>query len=170
MKSFNLFLLLCLVGLLISCTPNQPDDDSNDSSVTEHIVEPTKTQMTEKEIGDEKRFDSLMKEKITTVQKETGVKICNCMNDIALYHKLVDAKSQIQFDEIAGKNAFQDVLAIQNCHNKIMPDAIKEMDRAKGAIYAFKSRNYLQKKCMNNNIQLWFYMAEYISTHRPNVN
>jgi len=178
MKFKNIFLLLFVMSLISSsCTTPKPDgqnpktqvDESKPKNVTDNDQKKPAV-LNRRQIVDSvmmKRYEAAKTEKPTTEQKATGTKICDCMNEIEIFSKVVKAKSQEDFNELAGDDKYKEVLALQNCHNNIMRPIVKGMDLTDGGIYAFKARTYLEKQCMKSNPQLWFYIGKYIMDHRP---
>ena len=186
MKFNKILLLILVVGAFITSCTTTPKSDSKPDTKSETV----KTKSTDNDSGDSqqvsdqkkpekleshmvtdsvmlKRYEAAKTEKPTEEQKAVGMKICNCMKSVKVYSKVVKAKSQEEFNKLAGEDAYDDVLTMQKCHSKFMKPAIKGMSLMDGGIFAFKSRSFLEKQCMDSNPQLWFYIGDYVVKHRP---
>ncbi len=177
-------LLLLAIGLFFMAC-NTPSKNSDTEVKTTPISEKTTAnQQADNQVKEEtkpevlkrstvidstmlKRLEEAKKEKPNEEQKAIGVNICNCMNKHKIFSKISKAKSQEEFNKLAGDNAFEEVFAIQQCHSKFMKPAVKGMNLTEAGVFSYKARAYLENKCMHSNPQLWFYIGDYIAHHHP---
>ena len=103
---------------------------------------------------------------ITAAEKKIAEDICTCMNKYPVFKRLAKAKDQASFNKIAGDKK-EDVKALQDCHNDIMPDAVKNLgDRA--GIFAHKARRHMNDTCLNANDGIWMMIGKYLISQSPN--
>lgn len=106
--------------------------------------------------------------KPTAEMKATGDKICECLEKLDIYKKTVAAKSQEQFNQLAGDAPAEEVAMMQTCHTQYMKAAIRPIpDQIDRSIYGFKAREHIARKCLRGNEQFWFYMGKYVADRTP---
>jgi len=105
---------------------------------------------------------------LTAAEKKVGGEICSCMNKYPIFKKLAKAKDQASFDKAAG-DKLKDVKALQDCHNTIMPDAVKALGDTAG-IFAHKARRHMNETCLNGNNDIWMMIGKYIISQNAKSN
>ncbi len=139
--------------------PNHP---SNDKNVKGEWITDEEAAKRNAEI--ERKQEEAKKQKPTTEQKATGDKICQCLTDLNIFNKTISAKSQEEFNILAGDASADEVKKMQICHTQYMKAAIRTIpEKTDRSIFGFKAREHIAKKCLRGNEQFWFYMGKYVS-------
>ncbi len=108
-----------------------------------------------------KRFEDNMSSPTTEEQIEVGNKICDCLNKQKLFGKMKKAKTKQDVFTIAGYDNDEEVKPMQDCYNKNMIPILKK--KGKGAnVFAMKSRNYVNDKCLDGTNNFWISIGGYI--------
>ena len=108
-----------------------------------------------------KRYEDNMSSPTTDEQIEVGNKICDCLNNQKLFSKMKKVKTKQDVFTIAGYDNDEEVKPLQDCYNSNMIPVLKKL--GKGAnIFAMKSRNYINDKCLDGTNNFWISIGGYI--------
>lgn len=108
-----------------------------------------------------KRYEDNMSSPTTDEQIEVGNKICDCLNKQKLFGRMKKVKTKQDVFTIAGYDNDEEVKPLQDCYNNNMVPILKK--KGKGAnIFAMKSRNYVNDKCLDGTNNFWISIGGYI--------
>jgi 5'-3' exonuclease len=108
-----------------------------------------------------KRYEDNMSSPITDEQIEVGNKICDCLNKQKLFSKMKKAKTKQDVFTIAGYDNDEEVKPMQDCYNKNMIPILKKLGKG-ASVFAMKSRNYVNDKCLDGTNSFWISIGGYI--------
>ncbi len=112
-----------------------------------------------------KLFEEAKTQPATAEQKATAKEICDCLNKVPEFSKIVACKNIEELRAAIGQNNLTSAKAFQDCHNTIMPTVIRKLGD-EGGIYAYKAREVINQTCLKDNASIWLHVGRYIAENR----
>ncbi len=120
-----------------------------------------------KQTSDEmrKRYEDIMNNPANEQQIKIANKICACLNDIPIFEKMKKAKTKAHVFSIAGYDNDSEVKPLQDCYNKNMIPAVKDLGK-NASVFSIKARNYLNDKCLDGTDNFWIGIGGYLGRNK----
>lgn len=140
---------------------NPKTNPLNNSNSTEDGNDPVKQSSDEMR----KRYEDVMNNPANKEQIRIANKICACLNDIPIFEKMKKAKTKAHVFAIAGHDNDSEVKPLQDCYNKNMIPAVKELGKD-ASVFSIKARNYLNDQCLDGTDSFWISIGGYLGRNK----
>ncbi len=116
-----------------------------------------------------KRYEEQKDTPTTSEQINVANRICDCLKKEDLFDAVRKTKSKEALFKLAGENSDKTIQAMQDCYTVNMVPAVKNLGDD-SYIFAIKSRNYLNEKCIKGTDDFWLNIGTYLSRKNKPVD